>query len=106
MRLHRFKQRSHPPRRTAASSYGWVRMPLAPGESNRAVVAVDRGLLSIFDLKSDTWKLVPGSYQVLVGGSSRDLGLQQSILLSNSVKRSLVSAGSEAAACTSLLPPT
>jgi beta-glucosidase len=40
---------------------------------------VIRAPLTIFDEDSDAWKLVPGSYVIRVGGSSRDLPLEQSV---------------------------
>lgn len=60
---------------------GWSRVALAAGESKQATVTVDRRMLSIFDVASNDWKLVPGSYHVLVGGSSRDLPLQRAVSL-------------------------
>ena len=57
---------------------GWTRLALAPGEHKLASIVVDRKLLSIFDEKTDTWKLVPGEYTILAGASSRNLPLQQS----------------------------
>ena len=32
-------------------------------------------LLSIFNVEKDGWELIPGDYQVLVGGSSRNTPL-------------------------------
>jgi beta-glucosidase len=37
--------------------------------------------LTIFDEGSDGWKLVPGNYIVMAGGSSQDLPLHQQIML-------------------------
>jgi len=36
-------------------------------------------LLSVFDEKSDSWKLVPGSYSIEVGAASEDLKLQTTV---------------------------
>ncbi len=60
---------------------GWARLSLAPGESKQATVTVDRRMLSIFDESHNDWSLIPGSYQLLVGASSRNLSLQQSVSL-------------------------
>jgi beta-glucosidase len=60
---------------------GWARVELAPGESKHVSVPVDQDRLTIFDEASDAWKLVPGSYTVLAGGSSQDLPLHQRITL-------------------------
>jgi beta-glucosidase len=58
---------------------GWTRVDLAPGESRQVSISVDRDRLTVYDETSDSWKLVPGSYSVRVGGSSQDLPLQQAI---------------------------
>jgi beta-glucosidase len=60
---------------------GWSRLSLAPGESRQATVTIDRRMISVFDERQDGWTLAPGSYQILVGASSRDLGLQHSVSL-------------------------
>jgi len=60
-----------PPKRLV----GWARVKLAPGESKTVSVAVDPKYLSIFDEAADKWKLVPGSYNFMVGGSSQVLPL-------------------------------
>jgi beta-glucosidase len=54
---------------------------LAAGESKPVSIAVHRDRLTIFDEAADGWKLVPGSYKVLVGGSSRDLPLTAAVSL-------------------------
>jgi beta-glucosidase len=66
-----------PPKRLV----GWARVELAPGESKQVSVPVSRHHLTIFDEGSNSWKLVPGSYTVLAGGSSQDLPLHQTITL-------------------------
>jgi beta-glucosidase len=60
---------------------GWSRIELGPGESKQVTVPVSRERLSIYDEASDSWKLVPGSYNVMVGGSSQDLPLHKEITL-------------------------
>ena len=59
----------------------WVgrSVELAPGESKQVSVPVSRDRLSVYDEASDSWKLVPGSYVIRVGGSSQDLPLEQAI---------------------------
>jgi beta-glucosidase len=60
---------------------GWARVDLDAGESKRVTVPVDRDRLTVYDEASDAWKLVPGNYTVMVGGSSQDLPLHQQITL-------------------------
>jgi beta-glucosidase len=64
-----------PPKRLV----GWSRVQLNPGESKEVTVTVDPKYLSIYDEASDGWKLVPGSYTFMVGGSSQDLPLNEKV---------------------------
>jgi beta-glucosidase len=66
-----------PPKRLV----GWSRVKLNPGESREVSVAVDLKYLSIFDEAADGWKLVPGSYTFMVGGSSQALPLSEKVTL-------------------------
>jgi beta-glucosidase len=54
---------------------GWSRVDLKPGESKLVSIDVPRDRLAVIDESSDHWKLVPGSYNVLVGSSSGNLPL-------------------------------
>jgi beta-glucosidase len=65
-----------PPKRLV----GWARVALKPGESRELTVAVDPKYLSIYN-DPQGWKLVPGQYTFLVGGSSEDLPLKQETTL-------------------------
>jgi beta-glucosidase len=60
---------------------GWARVELAPGESKQVSIPVEQERLTIYDEISDSWKLVPGSYNVMAGGSSQDLPLHQAVTL-------------------------
>ena len=60
-----------PPKRLV----GWSKVQLNPGESKRVEVKIDPKYLSIFDETANAWKLVPGSYTFMVGGSSQNLPL-------------------------------
>ncbi|MGC1299483.1 MAG: fibronectin type III-like domain-contianing protein, partial [Alloacidobacterium sp.] len=60
---------------------GWARVELAAGESKLVSIPVTHDRLTIYDEASDDWKLVPGSYTVMAGGSSQDLPLHQQINL-------------------------
>ena len=66
-----------PPKRLV----GWTRVALKPGESREVMVTIDPKYLQIYDEKSaddrQGWKLVPGKYTFLVGGSSRELPLKK-----------------------------
>jgi beta-glucosidase len=60
---------------------GWSRVALEPGESRQVTVSVDSKYLSVFDEETKGWKLIPGSYIIRVGGSSRDLALTAEVFL-------------------------
>ena len=60
---------------------GWSRVELGAGEQKQVTIPVSRDRLTVYDEAGDTWKLIPGNYDVQVGGSSRDLSLHQQISL-------------------------
>ncbi len=66
-----------PPKRLV----GWDKVHLNAGESKEVSVAVRTFYLSIYDEGSNSWKLVPGSYTFMVGGSLQNLPLVQKIEL-------------------------
>ena len=65
-----------PPKRLV----GWSRVALKPGESREVTVAIDPKYLSIYD-EQQGWKLLPGAYTFMVGGSSQELPLKQETTL-------------------------
>jgi beta-glucosidase len=60
-----------PPKRLV----GWSKVWLKAGESKDVNMNVDAKYLSIYDEAADGWKLVPGGYTFMVGGSSQELPL-------------------------------
>jgi beta-glucosidase len=54
---------------------GWSKVRLEPGASTQVSVSIDPLYLSVFDESADRWKLIPGSYTFMVGGSSQILPL-------------------------------
>ena len=64
---------NEPPKRLV----GWNKVRLDPGQSKQVTVTVPQEYLSVYDEGSDSWKLVPGSYTFMVGGSSQDLPLKK-----------------------------
>lgn len=67
-----------PPKRLV----GWGRIQLAPGESRTVTVSIEPLFLSIFDVDKNGWRLAPGEYKVMVGGSSRSLPLSGEVRIS------------------------
>ena len=68
---------NEPPKRLV----GWSRVALNPGESKPVTVTIDPMYLSVFDEAANQFRLVPGSYGFMVGGSSQTLPLHQSVTL-------------------------
>jgi beta-glucosidase len=66
-----------PPKRLV----GWNRLALAPGESKDVTVEIERLFLSIFDTERNAWQRTPGEYTFLVGGSSQNLPVKETIIL-------------------------
>ena len=62
---------NEPPKRLV----GWSKVTLNPGESKEVTISVPAKYLSIYDEASSGWKLLPGSYTFVAGGSSKDLSL-------------------------------
>src|SRR5215831_12597217 len=66
-----------PPKRLV----GWDKVELNSGESKEISVPVKALYLSVYDESSDSWKLAPGSYTFMVGGSSQKLPLVEKVNL-------------------------
>ena len=64
-----------PPKRLV----GWSKVQLNPGESKEVTIAIPAKYLSIYDEATSRWKLVPGSYTFMAGGSSKDLPLKANL---------------------------
>ncbi|MGI8958427.1 MAG: beta-glucosidase [Bryobacteraceae bacterium] len=64
-----------PPKRLVA----WSKVRLKARESREVSLTVDPKYLSIYDENQDGWKLVPGSYTFMAGGSSQDLPLHATV---------------------------
>ena len=64
-----------PPKRLV----GWSKVRLNAGESKEVTINVERKFLSIFNVKKNGWELMPGDYTFMVGGSSQDLPLKETI---------------------------
>ena len=60
---------------------GFSKVPLKAGESKEVTVEINPKYLSIFNIEQNGWQLVPGEYAFMVGGSSANLPLEQSVAL-------------------------
>jgi beta-glucosidase len=66
-----------PPKRLV----GWSKLQLRPGEKQDVEVEIDPLFLSIFNVQKKGWERAAGDYGFMVGGSSQDLPLKQTISL-------------------------
>jgi beta-glucosidase len=64
-----------PPKRLVA----WEKIPLEPGQSKTVTLKLEPKFLSIFNESKDDWELLPGTYKILVGGSSRNTPLTATV---------------------------
>ncbi|PWU08529.1 MAG: glycosyl hydrolase [Terriglobia bacterium] len=69
---------NEPPKRLV----GWEKVELQPGESKTVTIAADPLYFSIFNVEKDSWEVIPGTYTIRVGTSSRDLPLSGMVALS------------------------
>lgn len=49
---------------------GFKKLTLAPGQTERVTFSIDARALSYWDVTSDSWRIAPGCYQLMVGSSS------------------------------------
>jgi beta-glucosidase len=68
---------NEPPKRLV----GWSKLQLAPGQSRNVEVEIDPLFLSIFNVGKKGWERAAGDYGFMVGGSSQDLPLKQTVTL-------------------------
>ena len=64
-----------PPKRLV----GFTKVKLNPGEKKSITVEIEPKYLSIFDEQKDGWSLLPGEYNIMVGGSSDNLPLKTKV---------------------------
>jgi beta-glucosidase len=58
---------------------GFQKLTLAPGQTGHASIVLNARAFEHWDISTHAWVITPGSYQIEVGSSSRDLLLQGSI---------------------------
>ncbi len=68
---------AEPPKRLV----GFSKIKLNGGESKEVTVDVDPKYLSIFNVERNGWQLLPGEYGFMVGGSSQNLPLKETVSL-------------------------
>jgi beta-glucosidase len=58
---------------------GFEKVALKPGQSRRVHLKLDARSFSYWDINTHGWKIMPGTYRIMVGSSSRDIQLQDSL---------------------------
>jgi beta-glucosidase len=58
---------------------GFVKVSLAPHESRRVSVPLDRRSFSYYDVNLHDWVVTPGQFEILVGSSASDIRLKTAI---------------------------
>lgn len=60
---------------------GFEKVWLRPGETKQVKVGLERSAFSFYDPSKKSWAANPGKYEILVGGSSRDIKLRGEVSL-------------------------
>lgn len=60
---------------------GFDRVELAPGETARVTMRLERDHLAVWDEEAGAWVVHPGAYAIRVGSSSRDLPLETEVVV-------------------------
>ena len=58
---------------------GFVKLHLAPGETQRVTVDLDRRSFAYFDVERGDWTVTPGDFEILVGPTSGDIELRRKL---------------------------
>jgi len=60
---------------------GFSKVELAPGESKQLTIQLDKAAFSFYDVETHAWKAEPGTFEILVGASSANIMLSETITL-------------------------
>jgi beta-glucosidase len=63
------------------SLQGFQKIVLQPGKTASVQLTLNQRSFSYWDVISESWKVVPGTYQIMVGDSSRNIPLQSKITI-------------------------
>ncbi len=70
----------HPPvPRPLRELKGFAKIQLASGETKTVALPLGERAFEFFDPKKNQWTLAPGTFDVFIGASSRDLRLSQAV---------------------------
>jgi beta-glucosidase len=54
---------------------------LKPNEQKEVTFMLDRSAFAFYDVETSAWKIEPGSFNILIGSSSRDIRLSGNVNL-------------------------
>ncbi|HEY4415052.1 MAG TPA: glycoside hydrolase family 3 C-terminal domain-containing protein [Verrucomicrobiae bacterium] len=60
---------------------GFEKVALKPGQTRHVRLKLDARSFAYWDTNTHGWKIMPGTYQIMAGSSSRDLPLQTSVTI-------------------------
>ena len=66
-------ERNPPVPRPPAELKAFAKVALAPGERKTVRMRLDESSFAFYDVQSKSWKVAPGTFDILVGSSSRDI---------------------------------
>jgi len=64
---------------------GFTKLSLKPGETQTAIVRLDRDALKFYDERREWWTAEKGEFEILVGSTLRDLGHKATISLKDTI---------------------
>jgi beta-glucosidase len=67
--------------RPAKELKAFSKVRLAPGETKRVELALDRRAFAYFDDEAKSWTVAPGTFEILVGSSSLQIELRGKVTL-------------------------
>lgn len=59
----------------------FVKVKLTPDEVKEVRICLNRGCFEYFDIGNDRWQVEAGKYEILIGKSSRDIVLSESVVI-------------------------
>lgn len=65
---------------------GFAKVALQPGEEKEVALTLDMRAFAFYDVESHAWRAADGTFEILVGASSRDIRLSGAVTFQNPVK--------------------
>ena len=65
---------------------GFAKVALHPGEEKEVALTLDMRAFAFYDVESHTWRAADGTFEILVGASSRDIRLSGAVTFQNPVQ--------------------